>query len=101
MWVPERSPREMNDGLLVLDGLERLADVLHALDAGGIALRPDQHEVVVHHRKALHALAFGEEFFFLRFGVHEHHVGVAAPAGVERLAGALRHHFDGDAGLLA
>ena len=73
-------------------------DVL-ALDAGRIALRPDQDEVVVHHRIALHAEAVGDELLLLRLGVHEHHVGVAAPAGVERLAGALRHHLHVDAGL--
>jgi hypothetical protein len=70
-----------------------------ALDAGGIALRPDQHEVVVHHVKALDAESFGEEFFLLRFGMHEHHVGIAAPRGVERLAGAFRDHLDLDIGL--
>ena len=72
---------------------------LRALDAGRIALRPDQDEVVVHHRIALHAEAVGDEFLLLRLGVHEHHVGVAAPAGVERLAGALRDHLHVDAGL--
>ena len=32
--------------------------------------------------------------------MHEHHVGIAAAAGVERLAGALRDDFHLDAGLL-
>src|SRR5262249_40858470 len=31
--------------------------------------------------------------------MHENHVGIAAAAGVERLAGALRHHLHIDAGL--
>src|SRR5690606_25377725 len=35
-----------------------------------------------------------------RLGVDEHHVGVAAAAGVERLAGALGDHAHVDAGLL-
>jgi hypothetical protein len=48
---------------------------------------------------SLHAETVGDEFLLLRLGVHEQHVGVAAPAGVERLAGALRHHLHIDAGL--
>ena len=67
--------------------------------AGGIALRADQNEVVVHDGKTLHARAIGDEFLFRRPGVHEHNVGVAAPAGVECLAGALRDYLHVDAGL--
>ena len=93
------SPREMNGAALSLIVLSAATMSFDALDAGRIALRADQDEVVVHHRIALHAEAFGEEFLFRRLGVHEHHVGVAAPAGVERLAGALRHHLHVDAGL--
>jgi hypothetical protein len=74
---------------LRLDGGERCRDVLGSVDAGRIALRADQDEVVVHDRKALHAETVGDEFLFLRLGVHEHDVGIAAPAGIERLAGAL------------
>ncbi len=48
---------------------------------------------------ALHAETVGDEFFLLRLGVDEDDVGVAAAAGVERLAGALRHHLHVDAGL--
>ena len=79
--------------LFFLDSLECLGDVLHALDVGRIALRPDENEVVVHHREALHALTLGKEFFFRRLGVHEHDVSVAAPAGVERLPGAYATTF--------
>ncbi len=86
--------------LFLLDRLKRPGDVLLAFDAGGIALRPDQHEIVVHHRVALHAFALGEEFFFRRFGMHEYDVGIPAPAGVERLASSLRDDFHVDAGLL-
>jgi len=86
--------------LFFLDSLECLGDVLHALDVGRIALRPDENEVVVHHREALHALTLGKEFFFRRLGVHEHDVGIAASACVERLPSALRHHLHHDAGLL-
>ena len=64
-----------------------------------IALRPDQHEIVVHDVEALHAKAFGEELLLRRLGVHEHHVGVAAPRDIERLSGAVRDHLDLDAGL--
>ncbi len=86
-------------GALGLDRTERCDDVLRALDAGRIALRADQDEVVVHHGVALDAEAFGEKFFFRRFGVDEHDVGIAAARGIERLSGALRHHLDVDAGL--
>ena len=86
-------------GALGLDRLQRGDDVLRSLDAGRIALRPDQDEVVVHDGIALHAKAVGEELFFLRLGMDEHDVGIAAPGGVERLSGALRHHLHVDAGL--
>ena len=33
-----------------------------------------------------------------KFGMHEHHVSIALTASVERLAGALRDHFDRNAG---
>src|SRR5215212_9038141 len=85
---------------LVLDRLERRDDVVAALDAGRIALWADQDEVVVHDRKALHAEAFRQEFFLRRLGMHEHHIGVAAARGVERLAGTLGDDFHVDAGLL-
>ena len=49
MCVPLLSPRETNGALAVGDLLQRRDDVLAALDAGRIALRPDQDEVVVHH----------------------------------------------------
>jgi len=85
---------------LVFDDLQRAADILHARDPGGIAFRSKQHEVVVHHRVAFQTFALCEEFQFFRFRVYEYHVGVAAPAGVERLAAALRDHLYGDAGSL-
>ena len=61
-----------------LDLLQRLDDVLAAGDLGRIGLRPDQHEVVVHHLEALDAVALGDEFLLGGLGVHEDHVGVAA-----------------------
>jgi len=57
------------------------------------------HDIAAADGWAFHAESLGEEFFLLRFGVDEHHVGVAAPRGVERLAGALRDHLDVDIGL--
>ena len=98
--VPDRSPREMNGAPSCHDLLERCADVLHALDAGRVALGADQHKVVVHHRVTLHAFAFGEEFLLRRFRVHKHDVRISAPAGIERLPGSLRYDFHLDAGLL-
>ncbi len=106
--LPEREFGAVGAGLVaardkrrafVLDQFEGGGDVLAALDAGRVALRSDQHEVVVHDREALHAEAIGDKFFFLRLGMHEHNVGVAAAAGIERLAGALRHDLHLDAGL--
>ena len=86
--------------LFVFDSFECLGNVPHALDAGRIALGADQHEVVVHHRVTLHAFSLGEKFLLCRFGVHKDDVSISAPAGIERLAGALRDDFHLDAGLL-
>ncbi len=83
--VPARDER----GCLGLDGLQRGGDVLRALDAGRVGFRTDQDKVVVHHRLALDAEAILDELQLLRAGMHEHHVRVAAPAGIERLPGAL------------
>ena len=99
MCVPERSPREMKGADLRLQRPQRRRDIL-ALDAGRIALRSDQDEIVVHHRIALHAQAFGEKLLLGGPGVDQHDIGVAAPRGVERLAGALRQHLHADAELL-
>jgi hypothetical protein len=79
---------------------KRLCDVVHPPDAGGVALWPNQHKVIVHHRIALHAFAFGDKFLFCRFRMDKNHVCIAAPAGVERLTGAPRQYFHRDAGLL-
>ena len=83
-----------------LDFFQRREDVLAAGDLGRIVLRADEHEVVVHHRIAFDALPFGQEFLLGGAGVHEHDVGVAAPADIERLAGAQRDDANLDAGLL-
>jgi hypothetical protein len=84
---------------LVLDSLKCLRDILHAFDTGGIALWPDQHKVVVHDRMPFHAVSFGHERLFCRFGMYKHNISVATPTNVERLTGADRPHFHGDAGL--
>ena len=86
IWVPERSPREMKGAAF-------------ALMVCSAVTMTDQHEVIVHNRIALQAKTFGEKFLLGRLGMHEHHIGIAAPGGVERLAGALRHHLHVDAGL--
>ena len=100
-------PRAVADGVddldavpveLVVQGLQCRDDILRARDTGGILLRSDQDEVVVHHRIALHAEALGEEGFLGGPGMDEHDVGIAAPRRVERLAGALGHHLHLDAG---
>jgi hypothetical protein len=65
-----------------------------------IGPRADQHEVVVHHLEAPHAVALGDEFLLERPGMDQDHVGIAAPAHLERLAGAERHHAHLHAALL-
>ena len=74
------------------DLAQGVGDVLVAGDFCGIGLRSDHDKIVVHHAKPLHAKTFGEEFLFRDLVVNEHHVGIAAPADVERLAGADCHH---------
>ncbi len=81
------------------DGFQRGQDILAALDLGRIGLGADQHEIVVHHVVALHAVAFGNELLFLRLGVDKHHVGIPAAARVERLACTLCDDLHVDASL--
>ena len=85
-------------GALGPDRTKRCNDVLRSLDAGRVALRADQDEVVVHHGVALDAKAFGEKLFLCGFCVDEHDVGIATARGIERLPRALRHHLHVDAG---
>jgi hypothetical protein len=70
--------------------------IFAAGDLRRIGLRAEQHEVVVHHVLALHGVALRQELLLQRLGVHQDHVGIAAPADVERLSGADRDdaHFD-------
>ena len=78
---------------------ERGDDVFAAADPGRIGLGSDEHEVVVHHRVAFDAVAFGEERLLGRASVHEDDIRVAAAGDVERLAGAQCDDMDFDAGL--
>ena len=98
--VPLLSPREANGAFAARDLLKRLRPrpCRRRPSPGRTSARQD--EIVVHHLVAPHAVALGDELLLERPGVHEHHVGVAAPAHVERLAGAERHHAHLDAGLL-
>src|SRR5689334_4688705 len=85
-------------GSLRLDGLQSRHDVAHALDAGWVAFRADQDEVVIHHRIKLHAEAVGDELLLLRLGMHENDIGIAPPGRIERLPGALSDDTHIDAG---
>ena len=83
-----------------LDRFERLCNVLQIPDARRIALWPDQHEVVVHDGNALYTVAFVDEPIFRRFVVHQHDIGLAASARIERLTGALGEYLYSNAGFL-
>src|SRR5687767_8202395 len=82
--VAARSERRLR----VMNSLESKSNILSAGHLCRIRLRTHQHEIVVHHLEAPHAVALGDELFLQRPGVHEHHVCIAAPAQVERLPGA-------------
>src|SRR5262249_8329205 len=86
-------------GRLGFDSFKPLGHVFHALDAGWIALRADQHEIVVHDGVALNAKTVGDKFLLLRLGVHEQNVGVTAPSTIKRLTCSLPNDFDPDGGL--
>ena len=83
------------------DAAEGFARVFHALDAGGIACRPGDHEVVVHDVAAVDAVAVGDELILAGAVVHEQRVGVAPRPDRQRLPGADRHHPHVDPGVLA
>src|SRR5688572_9818803 len=52
--------------LRAFDLAESLECILAAPDRGRIRLRPDQHEIVVHHLQPAHAMSLGYEFFLQR-----------------------------------
>src|SRR4029453_9564578 len=72
-------PTRYESRCLVLDSVKRLRNILRAFDASWIALWPDQHKVVVHNRMPLHAVSFGDERLFGRFGMYKHNISIAAP----------------------
>src|SRR5215469_10109155 len=84
--------------ILVFDGFESGYNVLRALHARGVGLRSNQNEIVVHYRIPSHPLAFGEELLLRGLCMNKHHVSIATPSGVERLACALRDDFYFDPG---
>jgi len=74
------------------------AEVLEAIIARE---KPDAVLPTVGGQTALNlAVALGEKFLLERLGMHEHDVGITAPADVERLAGADGDDVHGNAGLL-
>ena len=82
------------------DLLEGIDGIVVAFDMGGIGLRADDDEVVVHQRLALHAIALGDEFLLAGPVMDEQHVGIALLADLEGLAGPDRDDAHLDAGLL-
>ncbi|MHC2682121.1 hypothetical protein ACVJDU_003685 [Bradyrhizobium diazoefficiens] len=91
------SPREINGALRRRDLAQRVSDVLAAANSRRIALRPDDDEVVVHDVETLHALPFGHELVFGGPVMDEHHVGIASPPDIQRLAGADGYDLHVDA----
>src|SRR5690606_21099387 len=85
---------------LVLDGSQGRGNVVGAADACGIALRADQHKIIVHHVEALRREALLDELLLLRLGMDEHDIGVTAASSVESLTRALSHDLHLDAGLV-
>ncbi len=61
---------------------------LQRLGFGWIRWRPHDHEIVIHHVFAAHAVAGGHEGVLLGPGMDQEHVGVAVLAQLEGLAGA-------------
>ena len=100
MSIPASLFQNASSARIVLDRPKRLRDVLPALDAGGIALWPNQHEVVAHHRKSFDAFAFGDKLQFCYFGMYEYDIGFTTPASIKCLTGPQLQHFHGNAGLL-
>ena len=99
--MPLSSPRLAKAALGGGDAAEGLARVFHALDAGRIARRPGDHEVVVHDVAPVDAVAVGDELVLAGAVVHEQRVGVAPRPDRQRLPGADRDHPHVDPGVLA
>ena len=97
--MPESSPREMNGAFasaIFVSAVRRL----DALRLRRDRRRADDHEVVVHHRAALDALARGHHLLLGGRRVGEDDVGLPARAHLDRLAAAHRDRLDLAAALL-
>lgn len=80
---------------LAHQGLHGFERVLHALDARGIRGGSDDHEVVVHERNALGAVAVRDEFLLQGLGVHQDQVHAPLLGNVQGGAGACAHSAPG------
>ena len=100
MCVPLLSPRETNGACAAWIFFSASTMSLPPATFAGSLFGPDQHEVVVHDREPLDALALGQELLLGRLRVDENDIGIAAPREIERLAGAERHDAHLDSRLL-
>jgi hypothetical protein len=83
----------------VPDRSQRGNDVFSVLHTGRIAVRANEDEITVHHRKALHAEPVGDELLLKRPRMCEDDIGIAAPADIKRGSRTQRHHFHSNTGL--
>src|SRR5262245_15945038 len=93
--IPARYERR----LFFLDGLKRLGNVFHTLDASWVVFRPNEDEVVVHDREAFHSVTLGYELFFRRFGVDKNDIRIATSGSIESLTRALSNNLYLDSSL--
>ena len=91
VWVPDLSPRLANGALGVHDRLEGVLAGAHAGDLGGVVLRADDDEVVVHHVETFFGEAIGHELVLGLAAVDQQHIGITFRADLDRLA---RTHSD-------
>ena len=99
-WVPESSPREAKGASAVGDRRQRGGGVRRVRDAGRVAAGPTMTKSLYITSKRSTPQPSATNCLLGGAGVHEDHVGVAALAGLQRLAGALRDHPHLDPGLL-
>ena len=85
-WVPELSPRDMKVAGLSLIALSAFATSLMPLMPAGSLFGPiSTKSLYMTGGISFHALSFGDESLFCRFGMDKHNISVAAPAMSERL----------------
>src|SRR5262249_5664343 len=84
---------------LFLDRLKGLGNVFHTLDASWVVFRPNEDEVIVHNRVALHSVALGYELFFRRFSVDKNDIRVASSSSIEGLTCSLSDNLYVDSSL--